>query len=77
LRGEKHFDSTSYFLYAWFAYIAHKFFSFYYTKAILVRRKHRNNALTTTAIGLHHTGTLNNSGKMKICKKHQTIEAIE
>jgi len=31
----------------------------------------------TTAFGLHHTGALNNWGKMKICKKHQIFEAIE
>ena len=49
---------------------------FYYTKAILMRRKPRNNSQTTTAFVLH-TGVLNNWGKMKICKKHQTFEAIE
>ena len=48
----------------------------YHTKAILVRRKLRNNSQTTTAFFLH-TGVLNNWGKMKICKKHQTFEAIE
>ena len=50
---------------------------FYYTKAKLMRRKYRDNSRTTTAFGLHHTGALNNWGKMKICKKHQTFEAIE
>jgi len=49
---------------------------FYYTKAILMRREHRNNAPTTIAVGRHCTGALNNWGKMKICKKHQTFEAI-
>ena len=48
----------------------------YYTKAILVRRKLRNNSQTTTAFFLH-TVVLNNWGKMKVCKKHQTFEAIE
>jgi len=32
---------------------------FYYTKAILMRCEHRNNALTTTAVGHHHTEALN------------------
>jgi len=50
---------------------------FYYTKAILMKRVHRNNSPTTTAFGLHHTVALNNSGKMRICKKHRTFEAIE
>jgi len=35
-------------------------FSFYYTKATLIRREHRNNAPTTTAVGRHHTRALNN-----------------
>jgi len=33
---------------------------FYYTEAILMRREHRNNAPTTIAFGLHHTGALSN-----------------
>jgi len=33
---------------------------FYFTKAILMRREHRNNSPTTTAVGLHHTGALKN-----------------
>jgi len=53
-------NSTSFFLYAWFEYIAHTFFSYYYKKALLSRRKHENNAPTTIAFGLHHTGALNN-----------------
>ena len=40
---------------------------FCYTKAILVRRKLRNNSWTTIAFVLH-TGVLNNWGKMKIVK---------
>jgi len=41
-----------------------------------MRRENQNNSPTTTAFGLHHTGALNNWGKMKICcKKHQTFEA--
>jgi len=44
-------------------------------KAILVRRKLRNNSQTTTAFVLH-TGVLNNWRKMKIYKKHQIFEAI-
>ena len=47
---------------------------FYYTKAILMRREHRNNAPTTNAVGRHHIGALNNWRKTKICKKHQTFE---
>jgi len=31
-----------------------------------MRCEHRNNAPTSTAVGLHHTGALNNWGKMKI-----------
>ena len=38
---------------------------FYYTKAILIRRKLWNNSQTTTAFGLH-TDVLNNWGQMKI-----------
>jgi len=52
------FNRISYFLYAWCVYIAHTFF--YYTKAMLMRREHRNNSPTTTAFGLYHTGALNN-----------------
>jgi len=55
----------------------HSVHIFYYTNAILMRRKYRHNSRTTTAFGLHHTGASNNWGKMKICKKHQTFEAIE
>jgi len=33
---------------------------FHYTKAILMRRKHRNNSRATTAFGLHDTEALNN-----------------
>jgi len=46
-------------------------------EAILMRRIHRDNAPATTSVGYRHTGALNNCGKMKICKKHQTFEAIE
>jgi len=68
-------DLSQHFLlfYAWYVHSVH---IFYYTKAILVRRKLRNNSRTTTAFVLH-TGVLNNWRKMKICKKHQTFEAIE
>ena len=31
-------------------------------------------APTPTAIGCHHTGALNNGGKMKICKMRKTFE---
>ena len=76
LRGAKHFPGTSYFFNAWcVAYTVSTYF--YYTKAILMRRKHRNTSRTTTAFGLHHTGALNNGGNMKISKKHQTFEVIE
>jgi len=39
-------------------------FSFYYTKTILVSREHLNNAPTTTAVGLHHTGALRKNENM-------------
>ena len=74
LRGARHFPSTSYFFLLLGVYTVSTYF--YYTKAILMRRKYRNNSRTTTAFGLH-TRVLNNWGKMKICKKHQTFEAIE
>ena len=73
LRGARHFPSTSYFLCLVCTQCPH---IFYYTKAILMRRKLRKNSRTTTAFGVH-TGVLNNWGKMKICKKHQAFEAIE
>ena len=72
LRGARHFPSTSYFFMLG-VYTVSTYF--YYTKAILMRRKHRNNSWTTTAFGLH-TGALNNWGKMKICEEHQTFEAM-
>ena len=59
-----------------YAWCVHSVHILYYTKAILVRRKLQNNSRTTTAFVLH-TGVLNNWGKMRICKKHQTFEAIE
>ena len=74
LRGARHFPSTSY-LFMLGVYTVSTYFC--YTKAILMRRKLRNNSRTTTAFGLHHTGAWINWGKMKICKKHQTFEAIE
>jgi len=48
-------------------------------KGNAVQNRHQDNAPATTAIGHrhHHTGALNNGGKMKICKKHQTFEVIE
>jgi len=49
----------------------------YYTKAMLMKNKHRNNAPETTAVGHHHTGALNSGEKVKICKKHQTFEVIK
>jgi len=42
-----------------------------------MRREHRHNAPATTAVGLHYTRALNNWGKMEICKKYQTFEAIQ
>jgi len=56
LRGAKHFPSTSYFFLMLGVYTVSTFF--YYTKAILMGRKHRNNSGTTTAVGLHDTGVL-------------------
>jgi len=75
LRGAKHTFPTLIIFYMLGGYTVSTYF--YYTKAILMRHKHRNNLQTTTLFGLHHTGALNNWGKMKICKKHQTFEAIE
>jgi len=49
LEEQKNFNST-YFLYAWFVYIAHMF---YYEKAVLMRREQRNNAPKAAAVGLH------------------------
>jgi len=56
LRGVRHFPGTSYFLLL-DVYTVSTYF--YYTKAILMRRKLRNISRTTTAFGLH-TGVLNN-----------------
>ena len=42
-----------------YAWCVHRVHIFYYAKAILVRRKLRNNSQTTTAFVLH-TGVLNN-----------------
>ena len=55
LRGARHFPSTSYFFMLG-VYTVSTYFC--YTKAILMRRKLRNNSRTTTAFGLH-TGLLN------------------
>jgi len=41
-------------------YTLHTALFFYCTKAILMRREHRNHTPTTTAVGRHHTGALNN-----------------
>jgi len=57
LRGAEHFPSTSYFFLLG-VYTVSTYF--YYTKAILMRRKYRNNSRTTTAFGIHHTRALNN-----------------
>ena len=46
-------------------------------KALLMRREHRNSAPTTIAVGRRYTGALNDWGKVKIRKKHQTFEANE
>jgi len=46
-----------------------------YALAIL-KKKHRNNAPATTAVGHGHTGALNCGGKTKIGKKHQAFEVI-
>jgi len=55
LRGERHFPSPSYFL----CLVCTQCPLFFYTKAILMTCKLRNNSRTTTAFGLH-TGVLNN-----------------
>jgi len=39
-------------------------------------RAHWCNESTTISVDHRHTGALNNSGKMKICEKHQTFEEI-
>ena len=56
LREARHFPSTSYFFMCG-VYTVSTYF--YYTKAILMRNKLRNNSRTTTAFGFH-TGVLNN-----------------
>jgi len=56
LRGAKHIPSTSYFFMLG-VYTVSTYF--YNIKAILMRRKLRNNSRTTTAFVLH-TGVLNN-----------------
>jgi len=43
---------------------------------MLEKNRHQDNAPATTAVGHRHTRALNNGGKMKICKKHQTSEVI-
>ena len=53
LRGARPFPAL---FYAWCVHSVH---IFYYTKAILVRRKLRNNSRKTTAF-VFHTGVLNN-----------------
>ena len=53
LRGEKHFPSTSCFIFMLGVYTSSTYF--YYTKAILMRRKYRNNSQTTSAFGLLST----------------------
>jgi len=58
-------------------YALHTHFFFLQHKTILMRCEHQNNAPTTAAVGLHHTGALNNRGKTKICRKHQIFEANE
>jgi len=47
-----------------------------YSKAVLMRRIHRNNAPIATSLYHRHTGALIIWGKMKICRKNQTFEAI-
>jgi len=59
LRGAKHFPSTSYFFFFMLGVYTVSTY-FYYTKAILMRRKYRNNSRTATAFGIHHTEALNN-----------------
>jgi len=48
-------------------------------KCNAAENKHQDDAPATAAISHRHrrTGALNNGGKMKICKKHQTFEVIE
>jgi len=48
-------------------------------KCNAAENKHQDDAPATAAISHRHrrTGALNNGGKMKICKKHQTFEVIK
>jgi len=57
LRGVKHFPNTSYFFLMLGVYTLSTYF--YHTKAILIRRKHRNNTPTTIAADQYHTAALN------------------
>ena len=58
LIGARHFPSTYFLCLVWcVVYTVSTYFC--YTKAILTRRKLRNNSRTTTAFGLH-TGVLDN-----------------
>jgi len=82
----------SYFLYAWFAHFicildqvtrenlgcheAHGRFSLLCKKK-LMRRVHWYNASTTISAGHHHTGALNNCGKMKICKSIRHLKRLD
>jgi len=69
LRGARHFPSTSYFLCSVCTQCPHIF---------ATQKQYWWDANSETIHGqLLHTGVLNNWGKMKICKKHQTFEAIE
>ena len=74
LRGAKHFPITSYFFCAWFVYIAHSFFTT--QKQLLVRRtpKQCTNKYYSWSPAYRSVEYLR---KIKICKKHQTFEAIE
>jgi len=57
---DQHWEWQSTLYFSFYAWCVHSVHIFFYTKAILMRRKYRNNSRTTTAFGLHHTGALNN-----------------
>ena len=44
---------------------------FYYTKAILIRHEHQNNA-PTIAVGHHHTGALNNTLRLNTITNYKS-----
>ena len=74
MRGAKHFPSTSYFFNAWCVHSVHIFLLHKSnTDETQIPKQFTNNY----CIWSPPCKALNNWGKMKICKKHQTFEEIE